>query len=354
MALDEFVALERSGLRVSPLCLGVTTFGTERGWGNDEEGSRAVFDHYVESGGNFFDTADIYTSGTSERMLGKFVADKGMRDRAVIASKFSMVIDPDNPNAGGNGRKNIYCALESSLQRLGTDYFDLYWLHAWDTVTPVEEVLNTLNDLVAEGKIWYFGLSDIPAWYAARMHSIAEHEGKKRPIALQLAYSLIERNIEREHVPAAKEMGWGICASSPLQGGLLTGKYMTGERSPNWRLEQQKNNPILNRPPVRSAVTRSEDIVELTVRLAGELGVSPAQLALAWVMAQPGMTSPIVGARKIEQLVDNLGALEVMLTDEMKRQLDEAGAIDLVQSYTFFQPPWFNVVNGNKKITGWR
>ena len=354
MALDEFVVLGRSGLRVSPVCLGTMTFGTERGWGNDEAGSRAVFDHYVEQGGKFFDTADIYTNGTSERMLGKFVAEKGLRDRAVIASKFSLSVDPENPNAGGNGRKNIYRALQSSLRRLGTDYVDLYWMHAWDTVTPVEEVLGTLGDLVREGKIRHFGLSDVPAWYAARMHTIAERNGQERPIALQLAYSLIERNIEREHVPAAREMGWGICAWSPLQGGLLTGKYLNAAPSPEWRLEQQKNKPGVNRPPIRRTNARQGELIELNVQLAGELGVTPAQVALAWVLSQPGMTSPILGARTVDQLTDNLGALEVALPEAVKSRLDAESVLDLVQPYTFFQPPWSNVINGNNKIRGWR
>src|SRR5919198_863486 len=207
MRLNEYITLGRSGLRVSPLCLGTMTFGTEWGWGADESASRSIFNRYVEGGGNFFDTADAYTGGKSEELLGKFIADRKLRDRAVIATKFTFNTDPGNPNAGGNGRKNIYRALEGSLRRLNTDYIDLYWLHAWDTVTPVEEVVATLNDLVREGKIRHYGFSDTPAWYVAR------------------EYSLVERNIEREHIPVAQELGLGICPWSPLASGFLTGKY---------------------------------------------------------------------------------------------------------------------------------
>ena len=349
MKLDDYRTLGRSGLRVSPFSLGAMTFGTERGWGSTEQDARGVFDRYVERGGNFFDTADIYTSGTSEKMLGKFVSDSSVRDKAVIASKFTMSADHENPNAGGNGRKNIYRALEGSLRRLGTDYIDLYWLHAWDMVTPVEEVLATLNDLVSEGKIRYFGLSDTPAWYAARMGTLAQAHCRHGPIALQLSYSLLERNIEREHVPVSAEMEWGICAWSPLQGGLLSGKYGKEERSPDWRLELQKDNPILTR-----SGPRLPRIIDETVRLADEAGVTPAQLALRWASERPGITSLIIGARTLAQLDENLDALDISVPDSVIQQLDEISAIELVQPYTFFTPPISTVINGNKSIKGWR
>ena len=208
--LNDYITLGRSGLRVSPLCLGTMTFGTEWGWGAEEKTSREVFDRYVDAGGNFIDTADFYTGGHSEELLGKFISERGVRDRVVLATKFTFNGDAGNPNAGGNGRKNIYRALDGSLRRLQADYIDLYWLHAWDTVTPVEEVISTLNDLVRAGKIRHYGFSDTPAWYVARAQTLAEKEGKERLVALQLEYSLVERNIEREHIPAAQELGLGI------------------------------------------------------------------------------------------------------------------------------------------------
>src|ERR1700688_2740483 len=225
MKLNEYVTLGRSGLRVSPLCLGTMTFGTEWGWGNDEDAARMVFNRYLERGGNFVDTADMYTNGKSEELVGKFIKDAKARDRVVLATKFTFNAQPGNPNAGGNGRKNIYRAIEGSLRRLQTDYIDLYWMHAWDTITPVEEVVVSLDTLVQAGKIRHFGFSDVPAWYAARAYTLAEQQGCERIIALQLEYSLIERHIEREHIPAAQELGLGLCPWSPLGNGLLAGKY---------------------------------------------------------------------------------------------------------------------------------
>ncbi|HET9741920.1 MAG TPA: aldo/keto reductase [Terriglobales bacterium] len=211
MNLSSYVTLGRSGLKVSPLSLGTMTFGTEWGWGAEEDVSRKIFNCYIEGGGNFVDTADLYTAGHSEELTGKFIHERGLRDRVVLATKFTFNAEPGNPNAGGNGRKNLYRALEGSLRRLKTDFIDLYWLHAWDTVTPVEEVVSTFDDLVRAGKIRYFGFSDTPAWYVARAQTLAEKEGKARLIALQLEYSLVERSIEREHIPVAQELGIGVC-----------------------------------------------------------------------------------------------------------------------------------------------
>ena len=225
MDLKNYTTLGRTGLRVSPLCLGAMTFGTQWGWGADEAGSKAIFDRYVDAGGNFVDTADGYQLGQSEQFCGKFIGERKLRDQIVLATKFTFNGSPGNPNSGGNGRKNIYRALDASLRRLNTDFIDLYWLHAWDTITPVEEVVDTLNDLVRAGKIRHYGFSDTPAWYVARAHTIAQQQGKEGVTALQLEYSLIERNIEREHIPAAQELGIGICPWSPLGGGFLTGKY---------------------------------------------------------------------------------------------------------------------------------
>src|SRR4028118_1129239 len=177
MSLDTYYTLGRSGLRVSRLALGAMTFGTESGWGADEDTARQLFNTYIDAGGNFIDTADLYTNGTSESWIGKFVAERGLRDRVVISTKFSYNAEPGNPNAGGNGRKNILRAVEGSLQRLGTDYIDLYILHTWDRITPAEEVMRTFDDLVSSGKVRHVGLSDTPAWYAARAQTLAEWRG---------------------------------------------------------------------------------------------------------------------------------------------------------------------------------
>src|SRR6202040_863250 len=278
MSLYEYVTLGRSGLRVSPLCLGAMTFGTEWGFGVDENVSRAIFDRYIELGGNFVDTADGYTAGKSEDLTGKFIADRQLRDRVVLATKFTFNTMPGNPNSGGNGRKNIYRALEGSLKRLQTDYIDLYWLHVWDTVTPAEEVVSTLNDLVRQGKTRPFGFSDTPAWYVARAQTIAEMQGKEPLIALQLEYSLVERNIEREHIPVAQELGIGILPWSPLAGGFLAGKYRgsgnTGVGDGRHEVTKNSGNPVFNK-----FTEHNWKVLDALLQVAKQMNKPPAQVA---------------------------------------------------------------------------
>jgi aryl-alcohol dehydrogenase-like predicted oxidoreductase len=352
MNVKNYVTLGKSGLRVSPLTLGTMTFGTEWGWGSEESAARAIFDRYLDAGGNVMDTADMYTNGKSEELLGKFIAGSGLRDRIVLATKFTFSADPANPNAGGNGRKNIYRALHGSLRRLQTDYIDLYWLHAWDTITPIEEVVNTLNDLVREGKVRHYGFSDTPAWYVARAQTLAEKEGKERLVALQLEYSLVERSIEREHIPAAQELGLGICPWSPLAGGLLTGKYKREGDSGRGegRLEQAKDHPVLARL-LRDE--RNWRIVDVLIDVARQLGKPPAQVALNWVATQPGVTSTIIGATKLVQLEDNLRATEFGIPAELCRRLDEASAIPEIHPYLFYAPVMQAMITGGASVNPW-
>lgn len=353
MSLQDYVTLGRSGLRVSPLSLGTMTFGTEWGWGNDESQAREIFNRYVDQGGNFVDTANMYTGGKSEQMVGKFIGEKKLRDRIVLATKFTFNSEQGNPNSGGNGRKNIYQALEASLRRLQTDYIDLYWLHAWDLVTPVEEVLATLTDLVRDGKIRYYGFSDTPAWYIARAQTLAEKEGKERLIALQLEYSLVERNIEREHIPVAQELGIGVCPWSPLAGGFLTGKYKReGAESGKGegRLETTKGsgNPAFNKFSERN--WRIHDVL---VDVAKQINKPAAQVALNWVSTQPGVTSTIIGATKISQLNDNLGAVEFTIPAELRKRLDEVSAPEAIHPYVFFGPDIQPMVTGGTSVRKW-
>lgn len=353
MNFNEYVTLGRSGLRVSPLSLGTMTFGTEWGWGSEEPAARAIFDRYLDAGGNFIDTADGYTAGHSEQMVGKFITDKKIRDRAVLATKFTFNAEPGNPNAGGNGRKNIYRALEGSLRRLQTDYVDLYWLHAWDTVTPIEEVISTLDSLVQEGKIRYYGFSDVPAWYVARAQTLAENAAKNRPIALQLEYSLVERNIEREHVPAAQELGIGICPWSPLAGGFLAGKYKrdgdsgTGEG----RLEITKKD---DNPAFLKFSSHNWRILDVLLDVSKQLGKKPAQVALNWAATQPGITSTIIGATKLPQLEDNLSSLEFEIPNELRAKLDAASALESAHPYIFFTGKLQEMIAGGTKIHAWQ
>src|ERR1700674_2173981 len=322
MRLDEYTTLGRTGLRVSPLCLGAMTFGTQWGWGADETVSRSIFDRYVDAGGNFVDTADGYQLGQSEQMCGKFINDRKLRDQIVLATKFTFNGSPGNPNSGGNGRKNIYRAIDASLQRLNTDFVDLYWLHAWDTVTPVEEVVNTLTDLVRAGKIRYYGFSDTPAWYVARAHTLAEKDSKAPLIALQLEYSLVERNIEREHIPVAQELGIAVCPWSPLAGGFLTGKY-TREGNSGKGVGRLETTKASGNPAFSKFSERNWKIHEALVAVAKQINKPPAQVALNWVITQPGVTSTIIGATKISQLNDNLQATEISIPLELRKRLDQ-------------------------------
>jgi aryl-alcohol dehydrogenase-like predicted oxidoreductase len=352
MSLQDYVTLGRSGLRVSPLSLGTMTFGTEWGWGSEEAQARQIFDRYVDQGGNFVDTANLYTGGKSEQMVGKFISEKKLRDRIVLATKFTFNTEQGNPNTGGNGRKNIYQALEASLRRLQTDYIDLYWLHAWDLVTPAEEVVSTLNDLVGHGKIRYYGFSDTPAWYAARAQTLAEKEGKERLIALQLEYSLVERNIEREHIPVSQELGIGVCPWSPLAGGFLTGKYKREGESGKGegRLETTKgsSNPAFNKFSERN--WRIHDVLS---DVAKRINKPPAQVALNWVITQPGVTSTIIGATKISQLNDNLQAAEISIPPDLRKRLDEASALEPVHPYIFFSGNIQDMVSGGTSVRTW-
>jgi aryl-alcohol dehydrogenase-like predicted oxidoreductase len=351
-AMMEYTTLGRSGLRVSPLSLGTMTFGTEWGFGTEESASQAIFDAYLEAGGNFIDTADGYTNGHSEQMVGKFVAERGLRDRVVIATKFTFSADRTNPNAGGNGRKNIFRALEGSLQSLKTDYVDLYWLHAWDTITPAEEVLSTLNDLVRQGKILHYGFSNVPSWYLARVATLAEKEGKEPPIALQLEYSLIERNIEREHLPAAQEFGVGICPWSPLAGGFLTGKYRrtTQGAEGEGRLQKMKGS---GNPTFEKATERNWRILDALLEVSTEVGRKPAQVALNWVAAQPGIGSTIIGATRVDQLMENIAALDFSLPEELAAKLSDVGVPEILHPYTFFVQPIAGMINGNDPVRAW-
>ncbi len=348
MSLNDYLTLGRSGLRVSPLCLGTMTFGTDWGWGSEESAARAIFDRYIDAGGNFLDTADMYVNGKSEEMLGRFIRERGLRDRAVIATKFTFNPEKGNPNSGGNGRKNIYRALEASLRRLGTDYVDLYWLHAWDMFTPVEEVLGSLNDLVQAGKIRYFGFSNVPAWYVARAQTLAEKEGKERPVALQLEYSLVERTIELELSPAAREFGIGLTPWSPLAGGFLTGKYKRGEQGSEGRLTKTTDNPAFQK-----FTERNWRILEVLQDVAKQLAKSPAEVALNWVSARPGVASTIIGATKISQLETNLRSLDFSIPPELRVRLDDASEPLRGQPYSFFVEYFRQMVSGGVTVHGW-
>ncbi|MFO0166067.1 MAG: aldo/keto reductase [Microcystis sp.] len=310
--------LGNSGLRVSELCLGTMTFGEDWGWGSDKEESRAVFQAFAEAGGNFLDTANIYTNGTSETLVGEFV--KGDREKWVIATKYSLNTRPGDVNACGNHRKNLFQAVEASLKRLGTDYIDLLWLHLWDSLTPIEEVMRAFDDLVRMGKVLYIGISDSPAWIVSQANTLATLRGWTPFIGLQIEYSLKERTPERELLPMAKALNIGVTAWSPLGGGVLTGKY-------------NQPHPVDGRLSMTDQpfqiFDRDLKIAETVLEIAREIGKSPAQVALNWLRNRPNPIIPIIGARRLSQLQDNLACLDFNLTGEHRQRLDNISAISL-------------------------
>ncbi len=355
MSAMTYSTLGRSGLVVSPFALGTMTFGAQR-WGCDEASARAVFDAYRDRGGNFIDTADMYGGGESETMLGRFIADSKSREEVVLATKFgfnsaSSPLDASpgrarGPHGGGAGAKHIHHALDASLRRLGTDYVDLYWMHIWDGITPVEEIVQVLGSLVQAGKIRYYGLSDMPAWVAMKAATIAAERGVPAPIAIQVEYSLVARDIEREHVPVAREARMGVVPWSPLAGGFLTGKYRRDESPQGGRLSGA--NPFGD-----SKFTAANwDTLGEVVSVAAEHGCTPAQVALAWVSSQPGVTSTIVGARTVEQLDANLEAGSIALEPEQIKRLSAAGAPDPGFSGSLTSRPIRAMLFGGHEVRG--
>jgi aryl-alcohol dehydrogenase-like predicted oxidoreductase len=326
--LDHYRLLGRSGLRVSPLSLGTMTFGAGGGWGSSDEDAAAIIDRYIERGGNFIDTANFYGQmGGSESLLGRLLGER--RERMVLATKYTLTTRPGDPNASGNPRKSMVRSVEASLKRLNTDHIDLLYLHMWDGRTPVDEVLRAFDDLVRVGKILYAGLSDTPAWQASRMQAMAELRGWTPFVALQISYSLIERTVERELIPMAREMGMGVIPWSPLGGGVLSGKYSAADLAGG----QSAGGAAGSRGAMNVATGRLSErnlgIARVVGEVAAELGRSPAQVALAWTLLDDAVTSPIIGARTLAQFEDNLGALDVVFDGDQIARLDAASRVEM-------------------------
>jgi len=317
MPLDHYVTLGRSGLRVSPFCLGAMTFGEEWGFGSDEKEAAEVLSRYLEKGGNFIDTANVYTKGHSEKIIGDHLGrSPAKRWRAVIATKFFGTMRVGDPNAGGAGRKAIMQACEDSLRRLQTDYIDLYWMHCYDKFTPVEETMRALDDLVSAGKIRYAGFSDTPAWKVSEAQTLALFRGWAPLAALQIEYSLLERTVEGELMPMARHFGLGVTPWSPLKYGILTGKFTRANRK---KAAQSKRGDWVT----GNLNDHAYAVVDLLVKTAKQARATPAQVALAWVQRQPGVTSTIIGARTVAQLDDNLKGLDIVLKKDHLAALSE-------------------------------
>ena len=320
--------LGSSGLRVSEAALGTMTFGDDWGWGAAKDEARKVYDAFREAGGNFIDTANVYTNGTSESFLGEFMG--GHRPSVVLATKYTNAAPGTDPNAAGNHRKSMVQAVEASLKRLRTDYIDLYWVHIWDQITPVEEVMRGLDDLVRTGKVLYVGISDAPAWWIAQANTLAQLRGWSPFIGLQIEYSLIERTVERELIPMAKALNLGLTAWSPLSRGVLTGKYHGRGSSERGRM----NNDMMKE--YMPEQQRTDRIVAAVKTVSDEIGRSMAQVALAWLRYRPLPVIPIIGARKLSQFQDNLASFDLTLSEDQLKTLDEASRIELGFPYDIF------------------
>ncbi|GGB75980.1 aldo/keto reductase [Blastomonas aquatica] len=352
MNLDTYRPLGRSGLLVSPLALGTMTFGTPR-WGLSEAGSRAVLQAYTELGGNFIDTADVYSGGQSEEMVGAFVAEHSIRAQTVIATKSGFATGRDY-HAGGNGARHIIASVDGSLRRLQTDFIDMYWVHVWDGVTPPEELLRTMTALVTSGKIRYWGLSNTPAWYVAQIVTLARLQGSAGPIALQYFYSLVERGPENEHLPLARATGMGLIPWSPLAYGLLTGKYdrETVEAGPKreggvpnkgatggaTRTETDKRLDGDNPFGDTLFTERNWKIVDAVREVAAAMDQTPARIALAWVIGTPGVGSTLMGVSRPDQVIDNVAALALELPEAHRATLDSVSSGNQGFLYSLFQP----------------
>ena len=312
-----------SGLRVSELFLGTMTFGEEWGWGAPPEDCRRMFDAYAEAGGNVIDTAVNYTDGASERIVGELLGSQ--RDHFVVSTKFTLSTDTDDPNASGSHRKNLTRSLELSLRRLGTDRIDIYWVHIWDPNTPTEETMRALDDAVRAGKILYIGVSDTPAWVVARANTLADWRGWSPLVGIQAPYSLTQRDIERELLPMAESAAMSLAAWSPLAGGILSGKFTRGVA------------PGASRVAAGTVSERDLAIAQVVEDVADDLGATSAQVAIAWTIARSPAVHPIVGARRLDQLVDNLAAVDCQLDAESLRRLDDASAISLGFPHDFIR-----------------
>ena len=319
--------LGKSGLRVSELCLGAMTFGED--WGSmlpgaSKEEARKIFDLFVSKGGNFIDTANVYQNGTSEKYVGEFISSE--RERFVVATKYTLTTNPDDPNASGNHRKNLVQSVDASLKRLNTHYIDLLWVHIWDPMTPIEEVMRSLDDLIRSGKILYIGISDVPAWVVSNANAIADLRSWSSFIGLQIMYNLIERSAERELLPMARALDIGVTVWSPLGGGVLSGKYN------KQNTEEQKRFNVNNPMSASFVNERNISIAAEVQAIAKEITKTPSQVALNWIRQQlkdKAVMIPIIGARTEAQIKDNLGCLDFELTSDQLKRLDEKSKIQL-------------------------
>ncbi len=347
-SLNHFRLLGNSGLRVSPLCFGTMTMGQHREWATPPDQCQRLIDMYADAGGNFLDTANIYHS---EEVVGECV--EGRRDRFVISTKYTFSMDQENANYGGNNRKSLVLAVEDSLRKLKTDYIDLFYVHFWEFRTPIEELMRGLDDLLASGKVLYLAASNFPAWKVAQANAISDLRGWNRFIGFQARYSMVERTVERDIIPMAEEMGITILPWGPLGSGVLTGKYKSEDRVES---DAKVDSDGTRRSQVVKTGLSDKNlaIVAEVQKVADEVGGTPSQVALRWLMQKPGRPLPVIGARTAEQLEDNIGAVAIELSSDQMARLDAVSEIELGYPHDVFQRTQFmrGAVDGGHNVEG--
>jgi len=352
-SLTTYRTLGNTGLKVSPIAYGAGTFGDAWGeaWSSGKEQAESIFQHYINAGGNFFDTSDIYQAGQSEQWLGEFMQNAKNRDRLVVSTKGTQNQFENDPNGGGNGRKHIIKAVEASLKRLKTDYIDLYFLHQWDMFTPVEEVISTFETLIQQGKIRHYGLSNFPSWYTTKLQMLAQQSFRNPVAAIQNQYSLAARHSDYEHLPMCEQLNIGFTAWSPLANGLLTGKYRVDEDGQLVGKGRLTDSWATDPSVANLATEKNIKIVKTLIEVANELEQTPSQVALNWMLKHRGVTSAIIGARKLSQLEDNLKALEFDLTSEHVIKLDTASEPEQLSPYSYHTKEMQALIHTGTQIT---
>ena len=350
--MQKYINLGKTGLKVSRIAFGAGTFGNVwgDGWSITKEEARNIFNTFLDSGMNFIDTANVYQAGESEKWVGELLKERGSRDKIVISTKYTMNMDPSNPLSGGNGKSQMIREVEKSLKRLQTDYIDVLYLHHWDTSTPVEEVMKSLNTIVQSGKVRYIGFSNFPAWYLGKADVLSKRRGLEPVSAIQMEYNLLERTIEREFTPFAKESGIGVFAWSPLANGLLTGRYDFDIEKREVLGSGRVTKNFVTDPFIDPFTEQSQAIIKTLVSVSKELGYSPAQVAAAWILHQPHISGLVAGASKVSQIQQSIEALDIQLSSEVLAKLNEVSAPIPSNPYSFHSGAIQDAINGNINV----
>lgn len=350
--MTKYINLGKTGLKVSRIAFGAGTFGNAwgDGWSISKKEAQNIFNTFLDSGMNFIDTANVYQNGESEKWVGELIKKRGGREKIVISTKYTMNMDSTNPLSGGNGKSQMIREVENSLKRLQTDYIDVLYLHHWDTTTPVEEVMKSLDSIVHSGKVRYIGFSNFPAWYLGKADVLSKWHGWESISAIQMEYNLLERTIEREFSPFAKESGIGIFAWSPLANGLLTGRY-------DFDLNKRKilgsgriTKTFVTDPFIDPFTKTAQETIQTLKKVSEELGYSPAQIAAAWILQQPNISGLVAGASKVSQIEQSIASLNIQIPSEMLKELNKISEPKPSNPYSFHSGPIQDAINGTTQV----